>query len=138
MGNTKTDTKEEYPEHAKLKALGSLPNEAGDFLEWLKSRYSICEWSNTCSGCETLLPLTAKTCPKCTPEKSTEQLGVEIALGIPQPPSTVYGPYYFESLLKTTSILAEYFRIDEQKLNDEKERMLEKQRELNSSQGKKI
>ncbi len=87
----------EYPEHDKIRALGSDNHTAGEFLDWLRDEkeYSLCEWID---------------------EERIELPGnhVDIIRAGYRPINTT-----------TEKLLYEFFGIDPDKIEDEKLHMLE-------------
>lgn len=40
-----------YPEHEKLKEVQDQSQIIGEFLEWLRGKYELCEFKDECSEC---------------------------------------------------------------------------------------
>lgn len=78
----------EYPEHAKLQALGGRPQACGDFLAWLHDK---------------------KGLVLCEPQDTRQFEGYP----------------YLPASVPTHKLLAEYFEIDEDRLEAEKRRLLD-------------
>jgi len=81
-----------YPEHEKLKEVQDQSQIIGEFLEWLRSKYELCEFKDECSEC--------MDCGE-----------------------TVEG--YYPINFNIEKILANYYEIDLDKLEQEKRKMLE-------------
>lgn len=87
-----------YPEHEKLRGLAGKNQTCGEFLEWLQQRYTIAEYHTHSVNC-----LDDGGYPVCG---SSEKSLYTASLNIPK-------------------LLAEFFEIDESKLEQEKVAMLD-------------
>lgn len=85
-----------YPEHEKLHAVADKSQACGEFLEWLQARYTIAEYHVHSKHCQ---DEDGRACIS-----STEEL--------------------YPTSINVRKLLAEFFEIDEAKLEDEKRAML--------------
>lgn len=109
-----------YPEHEKLRALGGKNQETGDFLEWLKDtkRYVLALHVQRCEKCEREWdPDSDGYCKHCAwKPRFTDEPTVRLE----------------PSFARTADLLAEYYGIDQARLEAEKRAMLDALREANS------
>ncbi len=96
---TSDEIDKEYPEHAKLHEVKGFSQKCGEFLEWLKEKYVIGEWHVHDRGCFI----------------NGGRLACEAGDGDRLYPASV----------TTRKLLADFFGIDEAKLEAEKLKMLE-------------
>lgn len=120
-----------YPEHRKLESLGDRNQIVGDFLLWLSEHgYSICRYEEHWDNGEPLFV------DSRTMEKSDGGFGFLHEIKNPKHESRPAGWFPTAKSPYPEAWLAEYFGIDQEKLDDEKRAMIERCRELNE-RGKK-
>ncbi len=94
---------DKYPECEKLQSVSEESQRIGFFLEWLKNQYSLCVWQ----------------------EGRKDYFGDD-------PEDYIYSPEgYYPDRKSIEAILAEYFQIDMDKVNEEREQILRDIREEN-------
>jgi hypothetical protein len=85
-----------YPEHEKLAKVSALSQKCGEFVEWLQARYTFGQYHEHSSACQ------SPTGAAC--DTSTQRL--------------------YSAPINLRKLLAEFFEIDEDKLEEEKQSML--------------
>ena len=108
----------DYPEHEKLKALGGGNQTIGDFIEWLgENGLMITRYHQHSLGCSGGDPRRmeverGRVVPKALPSNVRARCGMT---------EEEIEPAYH----KTESLIAQYFDIDPEELEKEKDKMLE-------------
>lgn len=104
-----------YPEHEKLKLVQEKSQACGEFLEWLRGTkdYTLCQPHAHGSGCRT------------SSRYGDESLSI----------CRLHAGEYVPATVSVSRLLAEFFGIDQRKLDEEKELMLDRQRELIARKG---
>ncbi len=93
----------QYPEHEKLNKIKDQSQTCGLFLEWLQSRYSLCTIHEH-NGCEII--------------RGSMECGMRDG-------------EYQHAIVNIQGLLGEFFHIDQEKLNTEKDQMLKDLRAMN-------
>lgn len=110
----------EYPEHNKMKAVTPFSHKIGEFLEWLTERHvMLAHYPTKClhlmyDGTCHEEAMENGSCPSECPECEMTEL------------SELY-PYSYN----IQKLLAEFFEIDLNKIEEEKRQMLDEMRKLN-------
>lgn len=104
-----------YPEHDKLKKVAAQSQACGDFLAWLREVKDL----------QLCVPHQHDDSCYCVP-KDEERRGVNMRV------CDLKAGEYIAAGLSTTKLLAEFFGIDVDKLEAEKQQLLEEQRALNA------
>src|SRR6266516_6765252 len=108
-----------YPEHEKLKAVKDASQAIGEFIEWLgENGYHICERQDTDGPVEKVINV-----PR-SDSKRSDRLGESFCrlLEAVADNACIYWP---TTKRLPNALLAEYFGINERKLDDEKRAMLD-------------
>lgn len=115
-----------YPEHEKLKAIKDQSQAIGEFIEWLKSQgYYICERRDAERPQEGDVSFPSRT------SRRADRLGdafCEVLRAVADT-ACIYWP---TTKRLPDALLAEYFDINETKLDDEKRAMLGRLRDANA------
>jgi hypothetical protein len=116
----------DYPEHEKMKTIPEAERQAvGGFIEWLKARYELAVWGTV----EEYMGSTH--CDSCSPDNDCDGLDEDVLVPV-------------SSSTRVESLLADYYGIDLQKIDAEKQMMLDglrlrdHQREVLKKRGPRI
>ena len=116
---------EKYPMHVKLKAIVDQSNSVGDFIEWLDQHgYRICEERKANS--DAAASETIHVSPHSHGARGLGEAFVEVLNAIADS-ACIYWP---TSKRLPNDLLAEYFKIDQQVLEREKQAMLDELRAM--------
>lgn len=125
----------DYPEHEKLRAVKGEAETIGAFLEWLQSEGKvICTWQDAGNnGKPRVVPATPEDIARIAEMHGTHSWEVANARanGVDNFDYEWWGDEYVPMRGSISDRLAEYFHIDQVKLDAEKRAMLEKLRAAN-------
>ena len=117
-----------YPEHDKLSKISDESQLVGEFIDWLQDKgYTICKFQEAGTNGEPYrIPATEEDIDalEFRWERDDARAG-----GILNPAYESWGDHFFPIHRGIQSWLAEFFGIDQEKLEDEKRQMLERLRQ---------
>ena len=120
---------EQYPEHEKLQLVKDRSQAVGEFIEWLLRNYSICQWQDEGNnGLPYYVTATEDDLLRIGEESGSRHSWEVMQArtnGIRNPEYESWPEGYYPERRSITDWLADYFTIDQQKLDDEKRQMLE-------------
>lgn len=127
----------EYPEHEKLAKISDKSQAIGEFLSWLSQQgFYICQWQDKGdNGQPRFVPATEEEIEQICVERGRGAASQARRIGIPNPNYESWPSGYFPSGRQIIDYLAEYFGIDQDKIDAEKRAMLQKLRSAYDGEG---